>query len=183
MKILIISNVYPSNQRPHAGVFVKNQYEFLEDILREADQGHIDILFMRRTFTNMLGSILKYIIFSFRFIKHLFKVYHIIHIHYFYPLILLAYIYKIFRPTTKIVVTFHGRDITEQIDGGLKQSIFKFIAKKIDYTIAVGKTLRDKHIKEKLNIDADIVLSAGVDRRVFYKEEKIRKIYDILFVG
>ena len=81
MKILIISNMYPSREKSFAGIFVKNQYEAIRDIMVNDE---IDIFYMRRRFTSKLGSALKYISAVFGFVKFLFKRYDIIHLHYLY---------------------------------------------------------------------------------------------------
>ena len=92
MKILIISNMYPSEQKPYAGVFVKNQYESLLQNIEKNDSVHI--FAMQRIFTSSIGSILKYFKAFLDFTPHYFKKYEVLHLHFFYPLILLVYLYK-----------------------------------------------------------------------------------------
>lgn len=179
MKILFITNMYPSKQKRYAGIFVKNQYEELKNVIQENDE--IDIFYMKRAFTSKLGSILKYLIAFLKFIPYLFKKYDILHVHYFYPLILLAWLKKKLHKDTKIVVTFLGRDINAQINER-NRKFFKRIAKEIDFSIPVGTTLAKK-IELKLNLKRIKVLPCGVDDQVFYKMDDQEKTYDFIMVG
>jgi len=179
MKILIISNMYPSKQKPYAGIFVKNQYESL--LQNKGKNDIINIFAMQRTFTSSIGSVLKYAKAFFQFIPYYFKKYDVLHLHFFFPLIILLYLYKIIYPKTKVVVTFHGSDITLHINGGLNQKIFKFLSKCIDVPIAVGEDLANE-ITNKLELKVKEIISAGVNQDVF-KPLQLNKRYDFIFVG
>ena len=104
-----------------------------------------------------------------------------IHLHYFYPLIILVYLYKKIYPKSKAIVTFHGSDINEHINGGFNQTIFSFLARSIDYTIAVGDDLGNE-ITYKLKLKVNDIISAGVDEKVFFPMT-LEKKYDFIFVG
>ncbi len=179
MKILIISNMYPSKQKPYSGIFVKNQFEFLCRNIKNKDS--ISIFYMKRTFTNGINTFFKYIYASFRFIPFLFKKFDIIHLHFFLPLIILPCIYKVFHPKTKIIVTFHGSDINK-IKSKWSVKFFSILIKKVDFIISVGVDLKNK-IEVNLNKKVNLVLSAGIDENVFYYEGNIEKKYDFIFVG
>lgn len=177
IRVLIISNMYPSKEKSFAGIFVKNQYEALKEMMPN-DQ--VDIFYMKRKFTSKVGSLLKYINTFFRFFKVLFKSYDIVHLHYFYPLIYLVYVYKWFHGNTKVVVTYHGSDVTKKIkDSNI--NILKKISKSIDYHIPVGKALCEI-LEKKLDIKANKVLPVGVNDKVFFYEDK-PKVYDFIYVG
>ncbi len=180
MKLLILSNMYPSVQKPYSGVFVKNQYEYLQKIKKAEDS--ISIFYMKRSFTNKIGSLLKYFVAFIRFIPYYFKRYDVIHLHYFFPLGILIYLYKIIHPKTKTIVTFHGEDIRANLTSKVLIKIFKKFSKKIDFTISVGQDLK-KDIETKLNLNVDLILSAGVDTKVFFPEKNVKKKYDYIFVG
>ena len=110
MRILIVSNMYPSEQKPYSGLFVVNQVESLRKINPDWD---CDFIFLRRSFTNKIGSMSKYIKFiSYFFYKSIFaKKYDVIHIHYYMPTIYLGVLYKLIRArSSKLMVTFHGGD-------------------------------------------------------------------------
>lgn len=170
--------MWPSKVKPYSGIFVKKQY----DILKEQPDLDIELFTHKRRITSGLGSLLKYIKVYLRFIPKIFNKYSIIHLHFFYPLIVCAYVYKLFRPDTKLIVTFHGSDIKKHIKEGWERKIFLKLAKCVDYTVSVGSELAEI-IESKLELKVDIVLNAGIDFSVFKKIENIKKIYDFTFVG
>lgn len=181
MKILLVSNMYPSEQKPYAGIFVKNQYEAIQDSLEEGES--VDIFYMVRTFTGPIGSLWKYFLAFIRFIPHYFKPYQILHLHYFYPLIICAWIYKLFHPKTHILVTFHGSDVNKQLNGGLNQKLFHRLSQCIDLGIPVGLELQ-KAVQLKLTQMPTKVLCAGVNQNLFYPStQSHEKRYDFTFVG
>lgn len=166
--------MYPSKQKPYSGIFVKNQYEYLRYQLAL----DIDIFYMKRKYTNALGSILKYLFFYIRFIPLILKIFNVIHIHFFGFHFVLALMYKFFHRKTKIVVTLHGSDI-----GFLKKA--KFLHKNfnnIDCLIAVSE-YQNKLLQKNFSKSADHVLCAGVRKDIFYKLNETSKIYDFIFVG
>lgn len=178
MRILLISNIYPSKQKKYGGIFVKNQYEYLRNELKQ----DIHIYAMERKFTNMVGSVLKYLKSFLLFFPQLFRKYNIVHVHFFFPMIILAIVYKIFHPKSKIIVTFHGADFNKFIYNNLSKRIFSSFLSKCDYVISVGRDLSSL-IESKLDRKPNIVLSAGVDHRLFYQEENTAKEFDFIFVG
>ena len=172
MKVLLISNMYPSEVKPYAGVFVKNQFECLNQMCAESNLANetldnVEIYYMKRSFTGPVGSLWKYFMFLIKFTPYYFKKYDVIHLHYFYPLIILCWIYKLFHLKVKVIVTFHGGDINTQINGGINQKIFTYLAKCINLAIPVGKAL-EKAVHQKLSLTRTSVLCAGVDHRIFY---------------
>lgn len=173
MKILIISNMYPSEQKTYSGIFVKNQYEYLQKELKK----DIDIYTMKRTFTTKLGSVFKYLIFYLRFITFLFKKYDIIHTHFLGYHVYLGVLYKLFHPKTKLVVTIHGSDTKN-----LKKFFFNLAVNFIDKFLAVGKE-QSNEIKQYVSESKVEVLSAGINEKIFYKEINIKKNYDFIFIG
>lgn len=179
MNILLVTNMYPSKEKAYAGIFVKNQYEELRKLIDKDDA--IDIYYMKRQFTSKLGSLIKYLKAFLGFIPYFFKKYDVVHLHFFYPLIYLVWIYKKLYPSCKVVVTFHGVDITQKVNDKNKKH-FQKIAKCIDFTIPVGTTLATM-VEEKLKLNIGIVLPVGVNNNVFYKEENVEKKYDFIFIG
>jgi len=178
MKVLLVSNMWPSKEKAYSGIFVKNQYLELKKYLGN----DLDVFYLKRTFTSTFGSILKYLKAFLRFFPVFFKRYDIVHLHFFYPLIYFVWLYKKLHPKTKVVVTFHGSDISEKINEGNREHFSK-IAKCVDFTIPVGKQLAEAG-ESKLGLKVGKVLSAGVDANVFYKDrEGMDKLYDYIFVG
>ena len=179
MKILKVSNMYPSKQKAYAGIFVKNQYEELQKQIQEDDQ--LEIFYMKRAFTGKVGSLLKYASAFIRFTPYLFKKHDVVHVHYFYPLVLLAWFKKKIWPKTKIVVTFLGRDINSQVNES-NQDFYRKISKSVDYSIPVGVTMAQQ-VEKKLGLNRVSVLACGVDENIFYPEKETPKEFDYVFVG
>lgn len=169
--------MYPSKEKSFAGIFVKNQYQALKAMLHEDE---IDIFYMKRRFTSKTGSYFKYVGAIFGFFKFLFKKYDVIHLHYLYPLIYLAYLYKLIYPKSKLVVTYHGSDVTKKINSR-NVSRIKRLLKKVDYHIPVGKALAEI-FQNKTGITPNKILPVGVNDTIFFYE-KVNKIYDFIYVG
>jgi len=180
VKALVISNMYPSVEKPYAGIFVKNQVNRLRELA--GDSLNLDLFAMRRQFTGPVGSFFKYLLSAFRFIPYLFRNYDVVHVHYFFPLYYLAWIYKILHPGSKLLVTFHGSDINQKLSTPIVRSLSRIAIRRCDYVIAVGHELA-LAIRRRLSCNVDEVLAAGVDRRVFYPEPAAEKKYDFIFVG
>lgn len=179
MKVLIISNMRPSVQQPYSGIFVINQYHELQKKLGES---LVELFTLERTFTGSLGSIIKYIKIFIRFIPSFFKKYDVIHVHFLVPFILLASAYRFFHPRARVVVTFHGSDISVHMKNKFNRYFFGKLARGADYTIAVGNDLA-RETKEKLGFSPNLVMCAGIDKKVFYPEHGQEKKYDFIFVG
>lgn len=179
-RILIVSNMYPSAEKPYSGVFVKNQYECLKSLA--AGQARVDLFAMPRKFTGPIGTMAKYIAAGFRFLPRFFVRYDVIHVHYFVPLFFLAWIYGILRPRTRIVVTFHGTDASVKIRKPFMRELARRAIRRADVVIAVGGDLADR-LDESLGRGADVVLPAGVDRSMFFREPETATRWDFVFVG
>ena len=182
--VLIYSNMYPSKQKVSSGIFIKNEYELLRE--KNKDTMHLEILALERTFTGTGGSIKKYLSFMRMSLQYIFKNnFDIIHLHYFFPLAVVPYIYKKVRSKKnkpiKLILTVHGTDLYEKMSNKFTILLFKRILKSYDYIICVGNDM--KHDFEQLfNIKTDRVLCAGIDKNVFYPLN-IEKTIDFLFVG
>ena len=177
MRVLLISNMYPSIQKPYSGIFVKNQYE----ALRKKLGPNIHIKYMKRRLTNPIGSILKYLFFIIQLFPVYFKRYEVIHFHYYYLLIFLIP-YKWFYPKTKFVVTFHGQDIIKIKIHSKLFPVLQYMAQKVDCSLPVGKKVAIE-VESKLNIKTFSIIPVGVNEKVFYPHKNELKIYDFIFVG
>ncbi|MBT3520322.1 MAG: glycosyltransferase [Gammaproteobacteria bacterium] len=182
MNILIVSNMYPSVEKKYSGLFVLNQFNELKSQLNSNED--IDFFYMKRTMTNFLGSVIKYMLF---FVKFPFfvldkrKKYDIVHVHYYYPTIYIALLYKfIFNSEVKIIVTFHGADV----DFTKKTIFYKLPLKYIDLAIGVSDNLSKKissfYKGEVLTISAGIMNDFKPEKR--FKSLANRE-YDLLYVG
>lgn len=177
IKVLYISNMYPSNEKGYAGIFIKKQVDFFHN--NYVEDVKLDVYAMQRSFTSGFKTQLKYIHFFLKFIPFLFKQYDIIHVHYLVPTVVLGWSYKLFHRKAKLIVTLHGRDITVQYAENKK--ILKPFTKSIDLIISVGQTLHEIAQKEFPGIKKEI-LPVGVDDTVF-KRMPVEKNYDLIFVG
>ncbi|MFY0608247.1 MAG: glycosyltransferase family 4 protein [Cyclobacteriaceae bacterium] len=177
MKILLITNMRPSPQKPYSGIFVINQF----NRLKENPNHQVSLFTMERSFTSGIASYWKYLKAFISFVPHYFKKYDLLHVHYFFPFIIAAYLYKVIRPSTKLVVTFHGSDINEKINEK-NAKFFRGLTGKVDFVIAVGNDLAAM-VYQKLNLKTDQVLSAGIEDRVFAPFESSEKLYDFTFAS
>jgi glycosyltransferase involved in cell wall biosynthesis len=172
--------MYPSEQKKYSGLFVLNQFNELKFQLNSND--NIDFFYMKRTMTSFLGSIVKYVLFFARLPFFIFSKklkYDIVHVHYYFPTIYIALLYKfLFNRKVKIIVTFHGGDV----DRSAKSLIYKFPLRYVDCAIAVSEGLLRKI--EKFYTGNVTCISAGINNIFYSKEiEFFKKKYDILFVG
>jgi len=178
MRILIISNMYPSKQKPYSGLFVLNQ---VNELIAKYPSDTLDFLYLKRSFTNKVGSALKYLIFVLRLFPFMFKTkYNVIHVHYYFPTIYLALLYKLIRNRkVTIIVTFHGGDFYSK---NIKSKVYQMPFKYITHIIAVSKELGIK-IKEQTKIPITI-LSAGINP-LFCKKTEVMSVekFDLIYVG
>ena len=179
MKILILTNMRPSVQQPYAGIFVLNQYEMLKTM---GTFESVTLFSMERKFTGTAGSLIKYAGAFFRFIPYLFRRYQVVHVHFFYPFVLLGLLYKLFHRKSAVVVTFHGADVTFHIRSKAAQRFFSWAAQRSDYLISVSHDL-SRVVTAKLGLVPHRVLCAGIDDKVFYKMNDVAKEYDFIFAG
>ena len=178
IKLLILTNMGATSEKPYSGIFVRNQWASIKDI-EGIDAKYCEMPDFSRS-KRLLGH-LRYPNFMLYFVfKHILRrhSYDIIHIHFFFPTILLAILYKIVRkPNCKIVITFHGSDIYSYAPFGW---FYLLCTKFIDYAIFVSADLKNR-LKLKV---AQQVLSAGI-LSVFQPDKQvvIEKKYDLIFVG
>ena len=173
--------MYPSEEKPYAGVFVKAQYEFMKNELE--GEHKVDVFYMRYKPTNVLLSLLKYLMAYVRFIPKLFRNYDVVHVHYLGILSPVAILYRIFHPKTKTFVTCHGSDINKDLPAfGWKNGFFRYFIRKFNGIIAVGEPLHEP-MWDKLGVKPHITLCAGIDKKLFYREVEAHKKYDFLVVG
>jgi glycosyltransferase involved in cell wall biosynthesis len=173
MKILKVSNMYPSKSKPYTGVFVQNQVNYLKKELCQ----DLDYIYMKSKDSLGIMSYLKYLFFFLKNAHILFKKYDLIHVHFFGYHIFLAIFYKIIHPETKLVITFHGSDSIN-----LTKKKFKKAIKYFDLVIGVGKVQTEELINTGLIKNSDTIC-AGINNKVFYNENLSEKRFDFIFVG
>ena len=174
--ILIISNMGPKPSAPFQGKFVHNQVWALAAL----DPAYH---YMRWHSDSRLNKLLKYPVFILDFIwRYLLsrRRFDIVHVHFFYPTIYLAILYKLLRNRrAKIVVTCHGSDIYKYQPPG---KLYRWCASWVEQWIFASKALA-QHFT--LPTRQAKVLPAGISD-VFRQAQPLRlqdKTIDVLYVG
>ena len=124
MKILVISNMYPSTKDPVYGTFVK---EFMDSIVKKNRSGKTELIAIKGRSKNVIGKVYKYFIFYFRslFVLLFFR-YDLIYVHTItYPIIPIKFV-SIFKKLP-LVFNTHGADLL----GGGKASYLRKLSKPI----------------------------------------------------
>lgn len=176
MNCLIISNMGPSKYKPAQGRFVTNQF----DEINKDPQVNASLFLMPEKAYEYNNSLLRYGYFLLSFINFCLKTkdkFDIIHIHFFYPTVLFAYLYKLFfNRKVVFVATFHGTDVYAY---SLKSSLYKFFIGKLKSRIYVSKKLAERH--SELSGQATVI-SAGILNTFNYIHDTVKK-FDFVFVG
>jgi glycosyltransferase involved in cell wall biosynthesis len=165
---------------PASGGFVRRQLSAIKNIAGESFQ--LSYFEMPQKATQTQANLKRYAIFFGAFInQHIFtkKTYAILHVHFFFPTILLAISYKVFRnPKVKIVTTFHGNDVYAYQNAPWW---YKMCHNFVDHSIFVSKKLKEQFFKQSLNHS---ILCAGI-LPVFSSDAPAgnTKKYDFIFVG
>ncbi|RSL33650.1 glycosyltransferase family 4 protein [Salibacterium salarium] len=171
MRILVISNMYPSDQAPTFGIFVKNQVEALMNKGNQVDVAAITNPNMGRK--NVMKKYSSWILGTFRRLLSGGKSYDVIHAHYAFPSGVLArWFYKRFG--TPYVVTCHGGDLNKMAKKGrFFHNQTQQILQDAAHVIVVGHDL-EQQVTEDFHISSEkvSVFSMGVDRSVFYPRPK-----------
>ena len=176
INLLIISNMGPKPSAPFQGKFVHNQVWALA-ALNPAYH------YMRWHRDSMLNKLLKYPVFILDFIWRFIlcrRTFDIVHVHFFYPTILLALLYKALRNRrVKIVVTCHGSDIYKYQPPG---KLYRRCAARVDQWIFASRAL-SRHFS--LPHQGSRVLTAGISEQ-FRQASMLswqEKSIDLLYVG
>ncbi len=174
--ILIISNMGPKPSSPFQGKFVDNQVWALAAL-------HPGYHYMRWHSDSLLNKALKYPVFLLDFVWRYIlsrRRFDIVHVHFFYPTIWLALLYKALRnPRVKIVVTCHGSDIYKYQPPG---KLYRWCAAKVDSWIFASQALAQHFSLPALRAQ---VLTAGISE-VYRQAERVSwqdKTIDVLYVG
>lgn len=175
-KLLVITNMGPKASAPFQGQFVTNQVDALSALAPA-------YFFMTWHNDSKLNRVLKYPVLWLQFIWRFvlsFQRFDILHVHYYYPTIWLAWTYKLLRNRkVKIVVTCHGSDIYLYKP---ESRLYKFAASAVDFFVFTSQSLREKFFDQSV---PSMVLPAGIhptfanSRQLSFEEKPI----DVLFVG
>lgn len=190
-RVLVITNMYPSQKHKSFGVFVKNQ---VEELRRK--NLSIDVLAIINPKNGKINIVIKYttwVIKTFFILITKGWKYNLIHAHYVFPSGYLAILFKrLFG--TRVILTAHGGDIDKMARKNEKIFLLtKKILHEADHIIAVGQDLRNQ-IANDFYVEQQKIstINMGVNRHIFkprskqearetYKVSKNEKM--ILFVG
>lgn len=179
MNVLLLTNMGEDVTQPASGAFVRRQYSAL--VQQYVKNGDLNLSYyeMPKRAFKFNSSIIRYFIFLSVFIKKFVfcrNTKHILHVHFFFPTIILAIFYKLFRNyKVKIVVTFHGSDIYHyQNFNWWYRWCFSFV----NYSFFVSQHLKDKFFKKHI---PHSILCAGI--LPVYKYLDCVKKYNMIFVG
>jgi glycosyltransferase involved in cell wall biosynthesis len=169
-----------SEGAPDSGGFVRRQMSAIQDI--SGDELVLSYFEMPAKSITANSALKRYSGFLYSFAKqYIFskKTYSILHVHFFFPTIVLAIAYKVFRnPKVKIVTTFHGNDIYYY-----KKFTwwYRWCFSFVDHSIFVTQKLKEQFFKQKL---PHTILCAGM-LPIFSssKPKDSVKKYDFIFVG
>lgn len=171
MKILLISNMYPSDEFPSYGVFVKNTEAILKDEQHDVSR----IVMQKRT-----GKFAKLIAYT----KHYFRIlargltgsHDVIYVHYAahnaFPLLLL----KKLKPQTRIITNVHGSDVVPEVPSQEKfQGAVKALLEASDRVITPSYYY-ERLVKEQFGTTTPIRVfpSGGVNQEVFHPRPSSR---------
>ncbi|MCH8538451.1 MAG: glycosyltransferase family 4 protein [Alkalimonas sp.] len=175
MHILLISNMGPKPSAPVQGQFIEQQ--------RQALPVPTDYHFMRWHQDTLLNRCLKYPVWALSFFWRYLcrrKTYQLLHVHFYYPTIWLAILYKLLRNRkVAIVVTCHGSDIYHYQPPGWG---YRWCARWVDHWVFASPALQQRFFKP---VRSASVLSAGIAAE-FAEVEPVAltdKDIDVLFVG
>lgn len=171
MKILVVTNVYPSVEHPYHGIFVSEQ---LRAVKKLHDDVEYDVLYI-----NGFEGKFQYIKSIWEIVQKINKgEYDLVHIHYGLAGI---YLYWPFIKKVPTVVTFHGSDIQPKGGNGkISEMVSIHTAKNADAAIILND---DMETMVKPYCKNTYMIPCAVDLEVFKpKEKNIRhKTIDIVF--
>jgi len=179
MNLLVISNMGAHDEAPMQGKFVDDQ---VARIVERSQCFKVDYFNMSWNGNKLRHRLFKYIVFFLRFIYvYIFSRTRIdiIHVHYFYPTIFCAVLYRLFRnKRVKIIVTCHGSDIYSYPN---PNSLYRAASRHVDHWLFASAQLKERFYTK---LEHSTVLCAGFDNKVFKaSNDEIEREYDFLFVG
>ena len=168
-KILLVSNMYPSNKYKYYGSFVRNT----ENLLR--DNGYdVDRIVMTKQ-TEKLMKLFSYIyLYLGTILKSIFNNYDYLYVHFVSHSSLGAVFAKKTSSNTMLVLNAHGNDIISDNDSEKNIKKSEKYLKYADKVVVPSKYFKDIVVKE-YNVDENRVFvypSGGVDTSKFVKIDK-----------
>nr|WP_319401200.1 glycosyltransferase [uncultured Carboxylicivirga sp.] len=169
MKLVVISNMYPSKKNPSYGVFVQNF--FLN--INSNDRFDCKLIKVEGRGKNLFYKLIKYIVFWGQVFAELFRNTNVIYYVHYANHTLIPFLFFKGR-INKCVINFHGGDVfPENKISNLISKLTKSLYNKSKGVVVPSEYFR-KVVVEKFNIDEKKVFispSAGIDRSIFFKNK------------
>jgi glycosyltransferase involved in cell wall biosynthesis len=166
----------PTKDHPFQGQFVRQQYESLK---ANCNANVFEYFHMPKKAREKKSFISRYATFTALFIKAFFfkkMKFDVIHVHFFFPTMILAYLYKIFcYRKVKIIATFHGSDIYHYEPAS---KAYKFFVNQLSHLIFVSHHLKNRFYKQ---VQHSSVISAGISD--IFSQNRNPIVFDFIFVG
>ncbi|MDI4652070.1 MULTISPECIES: glycosyltransferase family 4 protein [Pseudoalteromonas] len=180
MKVLVVSNMSAKKSAPLQGLFVDNQVKVLQGKSNE-----IEYYKIKWNTDSLLCRLFKYPFFILCFFWDIIlqkEKYDLIHVHFYFPTIILVALYKFLKDkNVKVVVTCHGSDIYSYDPPSY---LYKKLSNIVNFWIFTSSELEKRYFRRVSNSE---VLCAGYDDRLFYLNEAscsyMNKSYDFLQIG
>jgi glycosyltransferase involved in cell wall biosynthesis len=175
MKVLVVSNMYPSEDKPYWGTFVK---ECVDGYLREAVDTEIVVIKK----SGIIGYIKFYCCI---FLKIILTHYDVVHVHYVTHSVLPVLLARIFKEF-KVLLNFHGSDAFPEVHERPVRRKLKNIISNVAIKFSDLVIVPSNYFKEKMNSiyelkDVFVSPSGGVDEQLFrFSAEGGKKV---LFAG
>lgn len=170
-KIIVLSNMYPSEKHPTFGIFVKNQVEMLR-----AAEVDLEVIAIDEPGKGKVTTLMKYLSWflrSFIYILKNRKEISLTHAHYAFPTGLISLIGKKMM-RIPYVITVHGGDIDKMANkSAWIKKMTKNILNSAEKVIVVGEKLR-ANVTGQFGVPEERVelLSMGVNTAVFKERSK-----------
>ena len=160
MKVLFVTNMYPSPTGPYDGIFVQEQIQALQKMFDI--EAEILVIEGGKSPLNYIWSIFK-----FQRLKRRRK-FDIIHFH--FGLSGICYLFD-FANKSPTVLTLHGSDVNPTVKYGLMLKISKLVIRKVDTVIAVNESMLNAINEFRTKA---IIVPCGVNLNIFSLERNNR---------
>lgn len=174
MKILLLSNLYPSNKNPVFGIFVQSQ-------VKELIKRHkCDIILSVSSSdpASFFRKILKYLKLHLLSWQNTFRKFDIIHLHYASASHLVTNFPVLILRRKPLILTLHRGDIYALSPKSIPKFIVKYFLRQAKVLIAVSHDLKSKLVNEFFIDENKIeIIDVGVDLSVFKPSFAFEKNY------
>jgi glycosyltransferase involved in cell wall biosynthesis len=164
MRILLLSNMYPSPQHPSSGIFVRNQVERLERVHGVC----ASLVVSPGRALGWLAKLVKYSRLHALAWRHVVGRHHLIHLHYASPAHFCSAWPALLRLHLPLVVTVHGGDIHSLPPRGIRRVWVRAMLRRAAAVIAVSRDLSHA-LSDGLGVRQERieVIDVGCDLRRF----------------